>query len=166
MGFDFDASIARAEVRLGRERVRAKRRDSGQARIDARVLELVHGKLSGQERPDLVAVHASVIALCRAVGLKPPARSSLYAIADRMPGRMYALCDLPEHVRETLHNVAPTAEVPGRQIAFACVNYGDARALAFAASLPWLDLHQARGLRGYREKSIGVLNAICAARGL
>ena len=49
-----------------------------------------------------------------------------------------------------LYNLGPGARVPGRQLAFYCLNYGSLSAMSFAATLPWLDLHQARHVRGWR----------------
>lgn len=166
MAFDFDASMRRAEERLGAEHARSSRSDRGVTRLDAAVVALVEAELMGGERPDFKAMHAMLVERCRGLGLSPPSRSSLYGLIERAPGHVYRVRELPVYVRETLHNVEESAEVSGRQVAFASINYGDTRALAFAAALPWLDLHQARGLRGYREKSRGLLEAICLARGI
>jgi hypothetical protein len=48
---------------------------------------------------------------------------------------------------------------------FYCLNYGSLAAMSFAAGLPWLDLHQARHLRGWRPRSRGLLDAVLRARG-
>jgi hypothetical protein len=73
---------------------------------------------------------------------------------------------LSHDVRLTLHNVDPTAPIPGDQIAFRCFHDGNLHALSFAAGMPWLDLHQARRKRGWRPKSRGLLEAVCRARGI
>ncbi len=97
-------------------------------------------------------------------GLRPPSRAALYRLLDRMAGHSYDVPSLPQDVRNTLHNVEPTAQIPGAQLAFHCFNYGNGRALSYAAGLPWLDLYQARKKRGWRPKSRGVLEAVCRAR--
>jgi hypothetical protein len=72
--------------------------------------------------------------------------------------------DLPPAVRSALYNFTPDCVVPGHQVAFYCANYGDLRALSFAAGLPWLAIHQALRLPGFRPKSRGPLEAIARAR--
>jgi hypothetical protein len=164
MPFDFEASLARAERRFGERSSRAPRADRGVARLDPRVEALVGPRLLGYERPDFKALHAELVRQCRAIGVRPPARSSLYGIAERYHGHSYPIATLPSWVAELLHNVDPAHAIVGKHLVFACLNYGDTRAMSYAAGLPWLDLHQARKLRGYRLKSRGVLDAICQAR--
>jgi hypothetical protein len=99
-------------------------------------------------------------------GLRPPSRAALYRLLDRIPGHTYRWSTLPHDVRLTLHNVDPTALIPGDQIAFHCFHDGNLRALSFAAGMPWLDLYQARRKRGWRPKTRGILEAVCRARGI
>ncbi len=166
MGFDFEASQRNAAARLGADTGRARRRDSGLLRLDPHVIALVREELLGQAKPDMSALHDLIKKRCALVRRRCPSRSSLYTIADKVSGHTYLASELPVWVRDVLHNVDPTSAVPGRQVAFACINSGDTRALSFAASLPWLDLFQARRMRGFRAKSVGLLDAICAARGI
>jgi hypothetical protein len=56
--------------------------------------------------------------------------------------------------------------VPGHQLAFYCFNYGSLGAISYAAGLPWLDLYQARRMRGWRPRSFGLLLAVMRRRGL
>jgi hypothetical protein len=81
-----------------------------------------------------------------------------------LPGPLLRVRDLPASVRRALYNLAPESEVPGHQVAFYCFNYGDLAAISFAAGLPWLALHQARRMRGYRMKSRGLVEAVARAR--
>lgn len=104
--------------------------------------------------------------LCARHGLRVPARTSLYSAFDRMEGRIYLVSDLPAHVGAVLYNLAPSASLPGRQLAFYCFNYGPLSAISFAAGLPWLDLHQARRLRGWRPRSLGLLESVLRVRGI
>jgi hypothetical protein len=65
-----------------------------------------------------------------------------------------------------LYNLGPTGTVPGHQLAFYCFNYGSLAAVSYAAGLPWLDLHQARRLQGWRPRSRGLLDAVMRVRGI
>ena len=111
-------------------------------------------------------LQAEIGRFCEARGLRSPSRAALYRLLDRIPGHAYPMTALPHDVRLTLHNVDPTALIPGDQIAFLCFHDGNLRALSFAAGMPWLDLHQARRKRGWRPKSRGMLEAVCRARGI
>jgi hypothetical protein len=101
---------------------------------------------------------------CAEHGLRPPSRATLYAVFDRLEGNVYHVSDLPAAVATCLHNLGPGDTVPGRQLVFACLNHGTLPALSFAAGLPWIDLHQARRLRGWRPRSRGLLSAILRRR--
>jgi hypothetical protein len=85
---------------------------------------------------------------------------------DRLPPRGYAVSELPPAVRQTLYNLAADATVPGDQLAFHCFNYGGLEAMSFAAGLPWLALHQAAQIRGWRSRSRGPLAAILQTRAI
>ena len=103
---------------------------------------------------------------CGRKGLAPPSRATVYRLMDTLPGPRYRVRDLPAAVRAALYNFAPDSEVPGHQVAFYCANYGDLSALSFAAGLPWLAVHQALRLPGYRARSRGPLEAIARVRGI
>jgi hypothetical protein len=104
--------------------------------------------------------------LCAASGLKPPARATLYNVFDRLEPRGYRVAALPPHAVAALYNLEPDTVVPGPQLAFYCFNYGSLAAVSFAAGLPWLDLYQARRLRGWRPRSRGLFDAVMRVRGL
>ncbi len=110
-------------------------------------------------------VHRALTAFCRTRGLRAPSRSTLYNAIDRIEPPSFDVDALPEAVLRTLHNVA-RGRVPGHQVAFAAFNYGDTRALSFAAGLPWLCLRRAARLRGWRPKSRALLVAIASCRGI
>ena len=86
---------------------------------------------------------------------------------ERLEAELQAgeLPELPPSVQLTLHNVDPASPIPGDQIAFRCFHDGDLRALAFAAGMPWLDLHLARRKRGWRPRSRGPKSETVARRG-
>jgi hypothetical protein len=165
--FDLKESIDRARKRLGAAsegRFRAPRSDRGGFRLDPRVVEIVAGALSGRERPRTREMLDRIGRECRAAGLAPPARATIYKLMGRLPGPSRRAGDLPAPVRAALYNLAPESLVPERQIVFYCLNYGDLRAVSFAAGMPWLAIRQALRLPGFRERSHGLLEAIAIAR--
>ncbi len=101
---------------------------------------------------------------CHRGGLTAPSRATIYKLLLTLPGPEYRAGNLPESVQRALYNLAPESIVPGRQVAFYCFNYGDLPALSFAAGLPWIALYQALRMPGYRKKSRGLIEAVCAAR--
>ncbi|MBI5547524.1 MAG: hypothetical protein HY901_26880 [Deltaproteobacteria bacterium] len=101
---------------------------------------------------------------CQDRNLSCPSRASVYKLLDRLDGHRYRVDELPTAVRAALYNLAPDADVPGHQVAFYCFNYGDLSAVCFASGMPWLDLHQAGRLRGWRSKSRGLWEAACRIR--
>ena len=103
---------------------------------------------------------------CAAEGIKPPVRASLYNALARLEGHAYSMADLPAPVADALYNLASAGLVPGQQVAFYCFNYGSLPAISYAAGLPWLDLYQARRLRGWRPRSAGLLAAVMRARSI
>ena len=103
---------------------------------------------------------------CREKGLEPPSRATIYKLMRTMPGPTRRVGDLPLSVQAALYNLTPSTEVPARQLAFYCFNYGDLRAMSFAAGLPWLALYQAVRQPGYRKKSRGLAVAAAKARGI
>ena len=73
---------------------------------------------------------------------------------------------MPPWVRGALYNFDDESLVPEAQIAFYCFNYGDLRAMSYAAGLPWLALYQAVRTPGWRPKSRGVALAVLRVRGI
>jgi len=84
---------------------------------------------------------------------------------DRVEAPSYDAADLPLAVQRCLHNVE-TGLVPGHQVAMAAFNYGDTRALSFAAGMPWPCLRRAARTPGLRPKSLALLRAIMVYRGI
>ena len=143
---------------------RKPRSDSGVSRLDPRVLDWLTGELSGQERPSISAVRERLARRCRAAGIRPPARATVYKLIDSLPTPKYRVDELPASVQSALYNFEPSSEVPGHQIAFYCFNYGDLKAVSFAAGLPWLAIHQALRLPGYRSTCHGLIEAVARTR--
>jgi hypothetical protein len=163
--FDLDSTLRRARQRLGTGRpARKPRSDRGASRLDPGVLVILRDAVSGQERPRMRDLLAGLSERCRADGLAPPSRATVYRLLDRLPVPSYRVRDLPPEVRSALYNLEPDSEVPAHQLAFYCANYGGRRALSFAAGLPWLAIHQALRLPGFRPKSRGLLEAVAAVR--
>ena len=163
---DIQESQRRAESRLRRVSRRRRRADAGRSRLPAPVLAVVRRAALGPRRPSMIALRQRVAETCEAFGLKPPARATLYNAFDRLGPRRYRVSTLPRHAVEALYNLAPNTVVPGPQLAFYCFNYGSLAAVSFAAGLPWLELYQARRLRGWRPRSRGLFDAVMRARGL
>jgi hypothetical protein len=170
--FDLERSLARAAQRLRyREALatspgRKARRDRGRPRLDPTVQAELERLLQERDRPAVRALMTRLAEHCAAHGLRPPARATIYQAFDQIPARRYRIADLPPAARETLYNLSPEGEVPGHQLAFYCFNYGGLEAMSFAAGLPWLALHQAARLPGWRPRSRGLLEAIRRVRGL
>jgi hypothetical protein len=120
----------------------------------------------GDDRPSMAALQRLVSERCRSAGLKPPVRASLYNALARLDGHLYSVATLPPPVVDALYNIASDGRVPGHQLAFHCFNYGSLAAISYAAGLPWLDLYQARRLRGWRPRSLGLLLAVMRRRGI
>lgn len=114
--------------------------------------------------------------LSRRLGVAPPARGTLYNAIARAEPPMYSTRELPRAVREALYNSSAAdasasessavALVPGDQVVFYCFNYGDVRAISYGAGMPWLCLVRAATRRGFRPKSLALLRAVMAVRGL
>ncbi len=100
----------------------------------------------------------------RKMQLEAPSRATVYKLLESLPCLTRRKVDLPEVVQSALYNLSPESDVPLHQVAFYCFNYGDLRAVSFAAGLPWLALYQARRLRGHRPKSRGLLEAAVRVR--
>ena len=152
--FDLSASIARAELRLGRA-TRRRRADAGRSRLPAALDRRLHHLLAGVERPVVREIVAELRALATELGVRAPSRATIYNAIDRAPVPRYRCRDLPDHVQRALYNL----DLDGAQLAFYAFNYGDLAAASFAAGLPWLALHQAARRRGWRPQSRGLLMA-------
>lgn len=168
--FDLKASLSRATERFGPEptqpaRERRRRSDRGRPRLDPALLSELEALLSGQDRPAVRVLQARLAEWCAERGLRPPARATLYQAFDQTSAPSFAIVDLPAPVQRVLHNLSLEGSVPGHQLAFYCLNYGDLDAISFAAGLPWLALHQAGRLRGWRPRSRGLLESIRKVRG-
>jgi hypothetical protein len=153
-----------AARRLGNS-ARRRRSDAGRSRLAPAVERKLLALLAGQDHPPIAEVHAALGDYCTRLGLEPPARASVYNALGRVEPPEYALSDLPEPVRRVLHNVRP-GSLPGHQVAFAAFNYGDERALSFAAGMPWPCLYRAARSRGFRPKSLALLRAVMVFRGI
>ena len=101
---------------------------------------------------------------CSTMQREAPSRATVYKLLESIPCPTRRKVDLPEAVQSALYNLTPESDVPLHQIAFYCFNYGDLRAVSFAAGLPWLALYQARRMRGHRPKSRGLLEAVMRVR--
>lgn len=101
---------------------------------------------------------------CRKHGLRPPSRATVYSFINRTPCRSYAADKLPAEVRRCLYNLSENSRVPGPQLVFYAFNYGSTQAVSHAAGLPWLQLHQAARMPGWRPRSKGLLEAVMRLR--
>ena len=164
--FSFNNSVLLARQRLERTSTRRKRSDAGRSRLPPVVLAELRASAMEQDRPSMSLLMHRITVRCAAAGTKPPVRASLYNALARIEGHTYAIEDLPAPVAGALYNLAATGRVPGHQLVFYCFNYGSVPAISFAAGLPWLDLYQARRLRGWRPRSAGLLEAVMRARGI
>jgi hypothetical protein len=124
----------------------------------------VRKRLLGAERPHLPSLIGELKTFCLKSKLPCPSRASVYKLLNQVDGHSYRMGELPPAVRTALYNLALGSVVPGHQVAFYCFNYGDLSAVCFASGMPWLDLHQAARLRGWRTKSRGLLEAACRVR--
>jgi hypothetical protein len=167
--FDLELSLTNAKRRVGgtpRTSSRRPRSDRGRSRLDDRVLAALTEALSGQERPSMAEILVQIGERCRREGIEPPARATVYKLLKSIPTPAYRVSSLPPRVRHALYNLGSGSVVPAHQLAFYCFNYGDLAAVSFAASLPWLAIHQALRLKGYRAKSRGLVEAVARARGI
>jgi hypothetical protein len=167
--FDLETSLKNAERRLGkapRSGGRRPRSDRGVSRLDPRVLAWVEEELSGYDRPPMAGVIVRVTGRCREERLRPPSRATVYKLLATAATGTYRVAELPPAVRDALYNLGSAGEVPGHQLAFYCFNYGSLAAVSFASGLPWLALHRALQLPGYRAKSRGLIEAVARVRGI
>ena len=162
--FDLEASQLRASQDL---RAGARRRsDAGRSRLSPEVLRELQLLVREIDRPSMAELRRDLTAACRARGLRPPSRASLYNLLPRLDGNSYQVAALPPHVAATLHNLAPDSRVPGHQLVYHCLCHGSLAAASFAAGLPWLDLYQAWHRRGWPPRSRALLRATLRVRGI
>lgn len=173
MSFDLRASIVRARRRQrGQERReqlpsgRARRVDAGESRLHPEVRAELARLLGGYDRPKVSDVRAQLARFCARRGLPEPSRAAVYAWIPRAEVPRYRVGKLPSHIRELIHNLDDGTDIPGSQLVAVIVNNGDARALSFAAGMPWLCLVRAVRLRDFRPKSYALLQALLRGRGL
>jgi hypothetical protein len=168
--FNLCKSLERAAARLGDSQAaggRRRRSDRGASRLEPELTRYLETLLHAHERPRMSALMNDLEAFCAGrEGLRCPARATVYKFIDRCPGEEIEMAELPPEVQRVLYNIDSGARVPLRQLAFYCINYGDQRAMSFAAALPWLPLRQAYCMRGWRKRSKGVLEAILRARAI
>lgn len=112
----------------------------------------------------MTTVQRRLAEIARSRGWRSPSRATLYATIERLDGSRHEFARLPAAVRDALYNLTSLTPIPGHQLAFYCFNYGSPAAVSFASGLPWLDLHQASRLRGWRPRSRGLLAAALAVR--
>ena len=157
-----NASLERAQARLGPDIRRQHRSDRGMSRMDRAVTRRLAALLSGQDRPSIAKTLRD---LAKQLGDHlPPARASVYKFMAREVLHYYRSADLPAAIQAALYNLPVSAKVPGHQLVFYCFCYGDLSAMSFAAGLPWIDLYQAARMRGWRARSRGLLESVMEAR--
>lgn len=167
-GFDLSTSLERLEARFERPRGVGTRSDRGQSRLDPAVERHIRVLLLTQEKPSLVDAQRRLKTYCERRGLTVPSRATLYNAIDRVVLPSVSVDELPKAVRSALYNLELREgdAVAMDHLALYAFNYGDARALSFAAGLPWLALLRASKLTGWRPKSRALLNAVMGERGI
>ena len=164
--FDLQKSIALATKRLGKGEPtsRKSRSDRGKMRLDPKVRRHLDRALSGNERSPMRAILGRLERFCEERGLTRPCRATVYRYMETALIHRYEIPSLPRSVRAALYNLGPEGKVPGHQLAFYCFNYGDLEAISFGAGLPWLDIYQAKRMRGFRPRSRGLIEAVARVR--
>lgn len=163
--FDLTKSLADADARFKRAG-RKRRTDKGSFRFDERAQAILDGLLSGYERPKTAGLLRELRTRCAELGVTAPSRATVYNYIDSAPVPRLNIEALPAEVRSVLYNLDATTPVPSHQVAFRAFNEGGLRALSYAAGLPWLALHRARRLRGWRPRGLAVIEAVCRSRGI
>lgn len=162
-------SILKAERRLAGNTAistRKRRSDRGKSRLPVNLIKKLNHLLSSQNRPTMSELLRGIKEYCLKKNYSIPARCTIYNFMERAPVPLYLPAQLPGHVRQSLYNLDLSNPIPGHQLVFYCINYGDLRAVCFAASLPWLSLYQASRMRGFRPKSRGLLESVLRKRGI
>ena len=155
-----------AAVRFAQPRKRRTRADQGKSRLSPAIEAALRRRLRGDERPEIDTLREGLARLAARRGERAPSRATIYNAIERCPPHRYVISELPEHVRRALYNLDKQGTVPGPLLAQYALQHGGMRALSFAAGLPWLDLHQASRLRGWRPQSVCLLRAILRRRGI
>lgn len=161
--FELKDSLTRAAERLAQPQ---RRQDRRRSRLSPAVEDRIAALLLTQDRPSFSDVHAELEMVCKGRGLDVPSRATLYNALARVRLPSVALADLPESVRTSLNNLGEPSHVSAEQVVFYAFNYGAPEALSFAAGRPWLWLLRASTLTGWRPKSLGLLKAVMAYRGI
>jgi hypothetical protein len=164
---NIDRSVGRAETRFrggGRTSERRVRSDRGRFRLDPRIAGQLADRIDGYDKPSVNELLREMQRASQALGGRGPSRATIYSFIAKHPVPGYRVGRLPAYVRQTLFNLGPDSDVPGDQLVFRCLNYGDTDAISFAAGLPWRHLHCALRMRGWRPKSRALLDAIVRAR--
>ncbi|MDQ3001010.1 MAG: hypothetical protein M3Y08_07090 [Fibrobacterota bacterium] len=133
-------------------------------RIAAPLITKLEELLSNQDKPPMRVLLLELAEFCRQGGYSLPSRATCYNFMSKARTPRYLPATLPQAARAALYNLDADTAVPGHQLAFYCFNYGDLRAMSYAAGLPWLVLYQAARMRGFRPKSRGLLEAVLRAR--
>ncbi|HVW24184.1 MAG TPA: hypothetical protein VHC69_02375 [Polyangiaceae bacterium] len=160
--FELHRSLEKAAARVGRRRPRA---DRGRSRLPPAVDAQLTKLLARPEIPRIAEVHAAMKAFCGSRGLECPSRATIYNALRRVTPPFYRLEELPKEVQRCLHNV-DSKHIPGHQVVLAAFNHGDARALSYAAGMPWACLLRAYESPGSRPKSRALLRAVLEFRGI
>jgi hypothetical protein len=165
--FILENAIKTAKERLGEgNKLRKERSDAGVSKIDPEIGAFLESKLSLYDRPSIGKLIAELSDFCRTNGLKAPSRITVYRFIETMGPPSYEIAELPGHVREALYNLGDSGHIPGDQLAFYCFNYGGPAAVSFASGLPWICLHAAKRMNGYRPGGRGLLEAVVNTRGI
>jgi hypothetical protein len=112
----------------------------------------------------MAQVVSRVRAFSRRRGDRAPSRASIYQWARVVPAPPVPVAELPPFARDALNNLAGTPLVPADQLAFCCFNYGDTRAIGYAAALPRPVLSRALSTPGWRPKSRALARAVLLSR--
>lgn len=166
--FNLEASFERASKRFAKEpsSKRKIRSDRGKTRLPREGVELLRYYLQGYEFTGIKTVLSKLAEVCQQRALSCPSRATVYKFIQQDTGPRYSLTELPDPVSAALYNLGGTGDVPGAQLVFYCLNYGDLKAIQYTAGMPWWPLYQAARMRGWRPRSRGLLHAILRARGI
>lgn len=153
--------LEKATARVGERRPRA---DRGRSRLHPAVDAQLTKLLARPEIPRIAEVHAAMKAFWDPRLRVSIARDHLQRPSSVTPP-CYRLEELPKEVQRCLHNV-DSKHIPGHQVVLAAFNYGDARALSYAAGMLWACLLRAYESSDSRPKSRAMLRAVLEFRGI
>ena len=136
--FNLEASLERARQRFGegKKKIRKARSDRGQSRIPEKVLAKLRKLVEGEDYPGMTKIQEVLADFCLKEHVACPSRATIYSFLLRDSGPSYPLVDLPQPVQAALYNLDGNQRVPGGQLVFYCLNYGDLSALQYAAGMP------------------------------